>query len=51
VLACSNLAVTYFAAYISPQERKVHESFGNMLVQHITQWMPLPEMPEGSVVV
>ena len=51
VLACSNLAVTYFVAYVSPQDGKWHEAFGGMAVQHITHWMPLPEMPEGIAVV
>lgn len=51
VLACSNLAVTYYVAYVSPQDRKWHLAFGDTPVQHITHWMPLPEIPQGNVVV
>jgi len=51
VLACSSLAVTYFVAYVSPQDGKWHQSFGDKVVQHITHWMPLPELPQGGVVV
>ena len=47
VLTCSTLAVTYHVAFISP-DKKWHEAFGGMPVQHITHWMPLPEMPEGA---
>ena len=51
VLACSNLAVTYFVACVSPQDGKWHEASGGMTVQPITHWMPLPELPEGGAVV
>jgi hypothetical protein len=50
VLACSSLAVTHFVAYVSPQDGKWHESFGHVEVQHITHWMSLPELPQGSAV-
>jgi len=46
VLACSSLAVTYDVAYISPQDGKWHLSFGDMVIQNITHWMLLPELPK-----
>ena len=36
VLACSNLAVTYFMAYVSPQDGKWHLSAVDTVIQHIT---------------
>ena len=51
VLACSNLAVTYFVAYVSPQDKKWHLAFCDTEARHITHWMPLPELPKGSVLV
>ena len=51
VLACSWLAVTYYVAYVSPVDGKWHQSFGDMTIQHITHWMPLPVMPKGNVIV
>jgi hypothetical protein len=50
VLACSSLAVTYHVAYVSPMDGKWHLAFGDTIVQHITHWMPLPELPKGSAV-
>jgi hypothetical protein len=38
-------------AYISPLDGKWHMAFGDMAVQHITHWLPLPELPRGSAVV
>lgn len=49
VQACSSLAVTYHVACLSPQDGKWHLSFGDMAIQHITRWMPLPELPQGSI--
>ena len=51
MLVCSSLPATYHVAYDSPQGKKWHLSFGDMGVPHITHWMPLPELPKGSVVV
>jgi hypothetical protein len=50
VLVCSNLAVTYHVAYISPQDGEWHLAFGDTLIQHITHWMSLPELPQVSAV-
>jgi hypothetical protein len=49
VLACSSLAVTYQVAYVSPQDGKWHLAFGDTPIQHITHWMPLPELPVGKL--
>lgn len=51
VLVCSNLAVTYHVPFISPQDGKWHLALGDTAIQHITHWMPLPELPYGSQVV
>ena len=51
VLACSWLAMTYHVAYVSPMDKEWHLSFGDTLIQNITHWMPLPELPQVSTVV
>ena len=51
VLACSNLAVPYFIAYVSPVDKIGHLAFGNMEIRIFTHWVPLPELPQGSVLV
>jgi len=49
VLACSWMSVRYFVACVSPVGGKWHLSFGDTPIQNITHWMPLPELPQGSV--
>lgn len=51
VLACSWLAKTYALAYVSPRDGKWYLSFGSTRSMNVTHWMPLPELPQGSVVV
>ena len=51
VLARCWMNVTHFVAHISPVDGKRHLSFGDTPVQHITHWMPLPGLPQGSEVV
>ena len=50
VLACSWMSVNYFVAYVSPGGQW-HLSFGDTPIRNITHWMPLPELPQESVVV
>jgi hypothetical protein len=51
VLTRSSLAVTWPLACVSPVDCKWHLSMGDMQVQYNTHWVPLPELPQGSVVV
>ena len=50
VLACSWMSVTYYVAYVSLVGGKWHLSFGDSPILNITHWMPLPDLPQGSVV-
>ena len=50
VLACSWMSVSYFVAYVSPGGQW-HLAFGDGPILNITHWMPLPELPQGSIVV
>ena len=50
VLACSWMSVSYFVAYVSPGG-EWHLAFGDAPIPGITHWIPLPELPQGSVVV
>jgi hypothetical protein len=45
------MSVTYYVVYISAIDKKWHLSLGDTPIQSITHWMPLPELPHGSVVV
>jgi hypothetical protein len=51
MLACSRTSVGYFVTFFSPTNKKWYRSFGAMPLLIFTQWMPLPELPQGSVVV
>ena len=50
VLACSWMSVNYFVAYVSPLGGWCL-AFGDSPILNVTHWMPLPELPQGSVVV
>ena len=50
VLACSWMSVSCFVAYVSPLGGW-RLSFGDTLIRNITHWMPLPDLPQGSVAV
>ena len=51
VLACSWRSVTYSVAYFPPVDWGWHLAFGGTPILNITHWMPLPELPQGSLVV
>ena len=51
MMVCSWMGVSYFVAYVMPVGGKWHLTFGDTPIQNITHWMPLPELPQGSVAV
>ena len=51
VLACSWLSRDVCLGIHLPGDGKWYLSFGSTRSLNITHWMPLPELPQGSVVV